>query len=75
MLSTISRFIQRVGERSTISWLNTAECEQAELIRATADFGVRVYDACLEALPVVRENTVPSKWYALAEMRRAAGKL
>jgi hypothetical protein len=27
-----------------------AECGHAELIRATGDFGVRVYDACLKAL-------------------------
>ena len=49
-----------------------AECEQADLIRATGDFGARVYDACLEALPEARENTFLSNWYPVDEMRRAA---
>jgi hypothetical protein len=49
-----------------------AECEQAELIRATGDFGVRVYDACLAALPAARENTFLSNWYPIDEMKRAA---
>jgi hypothetical protein len=49
-----------------------AECGQAELIRATGDFGARVYDACLEALPAARENTFLSNWYPVDEMRRAA---
>jgi hypothetical protein len=49
-----------------------AECGQAELIRATGDFGARVYDACLEALPAARENTFLSFWYPVDEMRRAA---
>jgi hypothetical protein len=49
-----------------------AECGQAELIRATGDFGVRVYEACLAALPAARENTFLSDWYPLDEMRRAA---
>jgi hypothetical protein len=49
-----------------------ADCGHAELIRATGDFGVRVYDACLEALPAVRENAFLSRWYPLNEMRRAS---
>ena len=49
-----------------------AECGKAELIRATGDFGARVYDACLEALPAARENTFLSDWYPIDEMRRAA---
>lgn len=49
-----------------------AECGQAELIRATGDFGVRVYDACLEALPAARENAFLSSWYPVDEMKRVA---
>lgn len=49
-----------------------AECEQAELIRATGDFGARVYDACLKALPAAANNTFLLNWYPVAEMRRAA---
>lgn len=51
-----------------------AECGQAELIRATGEFGARVYDACLDALPKLRENTFLSHWYPLDYMRRAAGR-
>jgi hypothetical protein len=49
-----------------------AECGQPALIQATGDFGVRVYDACLEALPAARENAFLSSWYPLNEMRRAS---
>jgi hypothetical protein len=49
-----------------------AECEQAELIRATGDFGARVFDACLELLPAARQNTFLSNWYPVDGMRRAA---
>lgn len=47
-----------------------AECGLEELVRATADFGVRVYDALLEALPAIQENRFLARWYPYDEMKR-----
>lgn len=48
------------------------ECERANLVAAAADFGVRVYDAALRAVPELRGNAMLSTWYPYEEMRRSA---
>ena len=47
-----------------------AACGRSELQKATAEFGVRVYDALLSALPAARENAFLSLWYPYDEMKR-----
>lgn len=46
--------------------------DRAELVRSTAQFGVRVYNALREALPVMEENAFLVHWYPYDEMKRMA---
>jgi hypothetical protein len=48
------------------------DCDKTELVDAIARFGVRVYDALIEAVPAARQNRFLSAWYPYEAMKAAS---